>query len=175
MKGIPQRSPDYVETSGLHCIGSSGAVLWRPFVVPLALSTIQPSCRIFNLFFLKITSKWSSIGHKRSRMVSQIALTSKSKLTWVMPPHFSAVTVTACLAFSAAFEAHDARGCQTLLFTSLWSTVEEFVCVLRVLVCICAHCRCVWVAVCVEWASLFFFHEHSSNIERQSCVCVSVS
>lgn len=61
-------------------------------------------------------------------MVSQIALTFKSELTWVMPPHFSTVTVAIYFATSVLHSTHMMQEDVRLLFTSLKSNVEECVC-----------------------------------------------
>lgn len=45
--------------------------------------------------------------------------------------------------------------------------VHVFVFIHVLVYCMCAHS--VWAAFCVEWASLFFFHKHISNIA--TCMC----
>lgn len=128
-------------------------------------SCVSFLCWFFNLFFLVITSKLLSIDHKLSRMVSQIALTWKPKLAWVMPPHFRAVTVTACLAVSLLHLRHMMQEDVRLfcLPPPPPPSLEHCggVCMFLRMVCVC-----VWVAVCVEWASIFFFHGQSCNAGR---------
>lgn len=110
-------------------------------------------------------------------MVLQIALTSKSELTGVMSPHFSAVTVTIYFATSVLHSTHMMQEDVRLLFTSLRSCggvcVHLGACV-HVRTCVCVRRRCVWVVFCVEWASLFFLRAHSCNGMRQMCTPVPV-
>lgn len=112
-------------------------------------------------------------------MVLQIALTSKSELTRVMSPHFSTVTVAIYFATSVLHSTHMMQEDVRLLFTSLsralWRTVYALAC-LRACAYMCrfVNCRCVWVAFCVEWASLFFFQGHSCNGMRQMCTPLPV-
>lgn len=61
------------------------------------------------------------------------------------------------------------------LSRALWRTVYALA-RLRACAYMCrfVNCRCVWVAFCVEWASLFFFQGHSCNGMRQMCTPLPV-
>lgn len=152
-EGCPAEVPGPVEICTSHRFTLQQVVYSEP-------PSNQPSCAIFNAFSAMISSKRSSIEHKHSPMVSQIALTSKSELTWVMSSHFSTVTVTIHFATSVLHSTHMMQEDVRLLFTSLRSAVEECVCMCTPMctyMCRYVHCRSVWVVFCVEWASLFFF------------------
>lgn len=106
-------------------------------------------------------------------MVSQIALT-KSKLTWLMPPHFSTVTVTAYLAASLLHFMHmmqeGVRPFCLPLSGALWRSM-----------CMCLYLYMCWCTVCVHTACGWLFvlngHLYSSFISTSAIlqhVCVLI-
>lgn len=132
-EGCPAEAPGSIEISDRFTLQQ---------VVYSEYPSNQHQCSTFNAFSAMISSKRSSIEHKQSPMVSQIALTSKSELTRVMPPHFSIVTVTIHFATSVLHSTHMMQEDVRRLFTSLRSAVEECVCLCTPMY------MCVHVSIC---------------------------